>query len=495
MPSRLLHRLLGLAALFLAIASCSPAGPAPQAGGGIGGTGSLATVSSGPVTKFGSVFVSGTEYDNTNTLYCIDDEPCSKTNTLKLGMVVRVNGTRMENYSINPTVTRTANVITYEESVEGVVQSVTPDGLSLVVLGQAITVNQKTEIEPVLQGATPHSLNPTAVRGVLLEISGFVTGDGTILATFIAQHTGQPHYEIEGEIKNHDVRNKTFEIGALLVQYLGADISQMPVPTTNTPWNGFIAFARGDQWRQGGPGPNGAELTATRVKIQGLGVADVQDAEIEDFITQVVTPGDFFMSNQRVQTTATTIFEGGTANDLIVGAHIEVEGSIINGTLQAEHISFESEIELQSNVASINANANTLTLVGLPGSILQVDAKTAIRGNGNLTRFDGILAGDHLTIHGRLSAGNIIIATELERSTPTTDITIQGPVSSVSQPILTIAGTAIDTSAIPENGFRDRSGTIGRSGFFNSLTPGLDITLHGTISGSSVTWQTAKRGD
>lgn len=495
MPSRLLHSLLGLAALFLALASCSPAAPAPQAGGGIGGTGSVTTVSSGPVTKFGSVFVSGTEYDNTNTLYCIDDEPCSRTNSLRIGMVVRVNGTRTENYSINQTVTRTADVITYEESVEGITQSVAPDGLSLVVLGQTISVNQKTEIEPALQGLTPYTLNPTAVRGLLVEISGFVTGDGTILATLIMSHTGLPHYEIEGEIKNHDVSNHTFEIGALLVQYSGADISQMPVPTTSNTWNGLIAFARGDQWRQGGTGPNGAELTALRVKLQGLGVADIQDAEVEDFITQVAAPGDFFINNQHVQTTAATTFEGGTASDLIVGAHIEVEGSVTNGILLAEHISFESDIELQSNVAGIDANSKTLTLVGLAGSIIQVDTKTAIRGNGNLTRFEGILAGDHLTIHGRLNAGNIIVATELERSSSTTEITLQGPVTTVAQPTLTVAGATIDTSAIPDSGFKDRSGPIGRSRFFNGLKPGLGVKLRGRLSGSSVTWQTLQLGD
>jgi len=495
MPSRLLHRLLGLAALFLAIASCSPAGPAPQAGGGIGGTGSLATVSSGPVTKFGSVFVSGTEYDNTNALYCIDHDPCSRENRLKIGMVVLVNGTRTVEYGSNKTLTQVADTITYEETVEGVVQSVATDGLSLVVLGQAISVNQKTEIDPALQGLTPHTLNPTAVRGLLVEISGFVTGDGTILATLIMSHTGLPHYEIEGEIKNHDVSNHTFEIGALLVQYTVADISQMPVPATGKTWNGLIAFARGDQWRQGGTGPNGAELTALRVKLQGLGVADIQDAEVEDFITQVAAPGDFFVNNQHVQTTAFTTFEGGTASDLIVGAHIEVEGSVTDGILHAEHISFESEIELQSNVASIDANAKTLTLMGLVGSIIQVDAKTAIRGNGNLTRFEGILAGDHLTIHGRLNAGNIIVATELERSSSTTEITLQGPVTTVAPPALTIAGASIDTSAIPDSEFKDRSGPIGRSGFFNSLRPGLDVKIRGRLSGSSVTWQTVQLGD
>lgn len=492
MPSRLLQSLVGLIALFLALASCGPAAPTPQAGGGIGGTGTIDTVSSGPVTKFGSVFVSGTEYDNTNTLYCIDDEPCSKTNTLKIGMVVRVNGTRTEEYATNQTVMRTADTIFYEESVEGFVQSVAPDGLSLVVLGQTIYINQKTEIEPALQGATPHTLNPHITPAPLVEISGFVTGDGTILATLIMRHTGQPHFEIEGEVKNHDLQNHTFEIGALLVRYSGADISQMPVSTPTKPWNGLIAFARGDQWKQGGPGQNGAELTATRVKPQGLGVTDVEDVEVEDFITQVIAPGDFFINNQHMRTTSSTTLEGGAVSDLVVGAHVEVEGSISNGILLAKHISFESDIELQSNVMSIDVAAKSLTLVGFAGSTIQVDAKTAIDGEGHLNAFDGIHVGDHLNIHGRLVAGNVIVATELERSTPTTVVSLQGPMTAITQPFLTVAGVSIDTSAIPDSGFHDRSGAIGQSGFFSNAKPGLRVTLHGALSGLSVTWQSVR---
>ena len=498
MRSRLHHHILGLAALFLAVASCSPAGPTPQAGGGIGGTGSVATVSSGPVTKFGSVFVSGTEYDNTNTLYCIDHEPCSTQNghLLKLGMVVLVNGTRTVEYGSNKTLTQVADTITYEETVEGVVQSVTADGLSLVVLGQIVSVNQKTEIDPSLQGAAPHTLNPATLPGSLVEISGFVTGDGTILATLIQPHTGAPHYEIEGVIKNHDRIANTFAIGSLVVDYSLqlTDLSQMPSPANQT-WDGLVVFVLGNQWSRGGPGPNGARMSATSVKPKALGVSDVEGTEVEDFVTRVDGPGDFFLNNVHVQTNGGTTFEGGTINDILVGSHLEVYGPLAGGIVTATKVEFETETELQANVAAIDPAANTLTLAGLSGLTIEFDGQTALSGQGNPRRVSDLRSGDHLQIHGRLRGGSAIRAKEVERSDLSSHVRVQGYVSNVSNPWLVLLGSTIDTSAIPESGFRGRTGIPGRNNFFAEFSVGMNAVLRGTYQGNAVAWTSVSRSD
>lgn len=491
MISCLLQRVLSLSSIFILFASCSPS---PQAGGGIGGTGSVATVSSGPVTRFGSVFVSDTEYDNTNTLYCIDREPCSLQNRLKIGMVVLVNGTRSEEYTANRTLTRIADKITYEETVEGFVQTVSGDGLSLVVLGQVISVNQKTEIDPSLQGASPHTLNTTTLPGAVVEISGFVTGDGTILATLIIPQAGTPHYEIEGFVKNHNLSAKSFEVGSLLVDYSIADVSQMPAPT-NQEWNGIVVFIEGDQWSQEGPGPYGARITATSVKPRGLGVSDIQDAEVQDFITQVTGPGDFFMNNVHVQTSPSTTYEGGTANDIVIGAHVQVEGSLMSGIVSATKVQFEGEIELQANIATINAGSNTLTLAGLGGLAITFDSQTELDGQGNPRRLDDLRVGDHLSIHGRLRGRNTVMATEVERTDPQSNVQVQGFITSAADPLILLLGASIDTSSIPESGFLGPNGVIGRSAFFSGLASGKKVALRGTTVGDTVTWSWASRRD
>jgi Domain of unknown function (DUF5666) len=479
------HRHIGLLGLFLSLASCDPG---PQAGGGIGGTGSVATVSSGPVTKFGSVFVSGTEYDNSRTIYCIDDDPCSSQNRLKLGMVVLVNGRTTESYSNNQPLTRVADTITFEESVEGVVQFIAEDGLSLIVLGQVIHLDQKTIIDSSVPGQSVANLLRNQDR---IEVSGFVVGDGHILATLIMMHTGNPHYEVQGAIKNHDATAQTFEIGALEVHYSTADISQMP-PASPT-WNGLVVHVRGDHWSQGGSGPYGAQLTATRVKPMGLGVENSSEAELEGFILQVDAPGNFLVNNLRVQTTASTVFEGGAVSDLVVGAHIDVNGHLIGGVLQATRISFEGEIELSAYVASIDTASRSLTLFGLDGMTVRVDNRTAIGGENDLRRFEDIAIGDRLEIHGRPAGGNSLLAVELERSGPTTEMKFEGFVRSAADPQLVILGATIDTSSIPDNRFIGNDGTaIGRSAFFQGLTTRRKITLKGTWTGSVVNWVSAR---
>ena len=478
-------RHIGLLGLFLTLASCDPG---PQAGGGIGGTGSVATVSSGPVTKFGSVFVSGTEYDNSRTMYCLDDDPCGSENKLKLGMVVLVNGRTTESYSSSQPLGHIADKITFEETVEGVVQSVAADGLSVTVLGQVVHIDQKTIIDASIPGQSIASLKPGRDY---IEVSGFVVGNGHILATLIMRQTGTLHYEVQGTIKNHDATAHTFEIGSLRIDYSTADISQMPSPNVSL-WNGLVVHIRGEHWNDGGGIPSGGTLTATRVTSLGFGVENSEEAELEGFILQINGPGDFVVNNLRIQTTSTTVFEGGTLNDLVIDAHVIVHGKLASGILQAEQIAFEGNFELESNVVAIDGAARSLTLAGLSGIAVLIEDQTQIDGEGNLRTFDGIHVGDHLKIHGRAS-GASLLATELERSNPTSQVKVQGPIQSVSFPMLIIGGATINTTGIPDDRFIGKDGTaIGRSAFFQGLTVGHKVSLNGTWTGSAVTWTSAR---
>lgn len=481
------QNVLAAIALFLLLASC---GPGPQAGGGIGGTGNTASVATGPITGFGSVFVSGYEYNTGTTSMTVDGKSGSQSD-LKKGMVVLINATLTHNYDTNDPPQRTANTLVYEDTVEGVVQSVAPDGSNLVVSGQAVAITTTTIIDASIPGQNILNLVPGRD---LVEVSGFVTGDGTIIGTLIDLKTGIPDYEVKGFIKNHDATSETFDIGSLTVDYRNAELEDMPSQTNNS-WNGLLVDVRGSQVSPGGSGSYGVRMNATRVKPEGFGSKHSEDVEVEGFVTQMLSPGDFFLGNVHVLKNAGTTFDGGTINDILVGAHLEVHGSLGGGIVNATKVEFEGETELQANVATINSSDNTVTLTGLAGLTIQFDSKTALHGQGNPRRLADLRSGDHLQIHGQLRGGNTILANEVERSDPKSNVQMQGSVTSAADPIIALLGSSIDTALIPESGFRGRYGVIGRSAFFSGLSTGKKVSIQGNVVTTTVEWTNATRKD
>jgi len=472
-------RFLALALACLALVSC---GPSPQAGGGIGGTGSVSSVSSGPVTKLGSVYVSGTKYDNSNAFYCINDEPCTTENSLKPGMVVEVQGTAQS--SDQGAVTRVANTITFQDAVEGVVQSVAQDGSSLIVLGQLVTLNPKTVIDASIPGVSIRNLTPGLD---VIEVSGLVVSDGHILATLIMKRTGKPQYEVQGVIKNHDLRNNRFEVGQLVVEYSSADITDLATGGT-TNWNGRVVHVRGDEWQPRNEVLYGARLVATRVRQLGFAEEDSAEAKIEGFITLVTQPGVFAINNHPVEITADTRFEGGLATELMLGAHVFIHGKLAEGVLKAQEVVFKENGEIESNIESIDIQSGLLILAGFPQLPIAFDARTATEDAGSPGRVEDLRIGDHLKVHARLLDGQRILATELERIIPSTSIVLQAPLQAAADPQIQLAGISIDTSAIPDNDFLGQYGPIGRKALFEKAAAGHPVSVKGTLAGSIATW-------
>lgn len=388
MRHRNVSNLFSAVALFALLTSCSPG---PQAGGGIGGTGQITSVVSGPITGFGSVFVSGYEYDTGQASMTVDGKPGSQSD-LKLGMIVRVNATLTEHYGTNDPPQRTANTLLFEDTVDGRVQSVAPDGSSLVVLGQTIMISTKTIVDASIPGRNILNLMPGRD---LVRISGFVTGDGMIKGTFIGLKTlavknETSDDEVKGFIKNHKADQKTFEIGALTVDYRDAVLNDMPSQSSDI-WDGLLVDVVGKQVAAGGPGSSGIRLTANLVWPEGLGTKDSEDTKIEGFVTQALSAGDFFLGNLHVQTNVDTVFQGGTSVDILVGTRVEVHGPLVGGIVKATKVELEeSEIK------------GTVTQVLSPGDFFLGNLHVLTNGG---TIFDGgtrndILVGARLEVYG-----------------------------------------------------------------------------------------------
>jgi hypothetical protein len=168
---------------------------------------------------------------------------------------------------------------------------------------------------------------------------------------------------------------------------------------------------------------------------------------------------------------------------------------LVGGIVTATKVDFESETELQANVAAVDPTASTLTLAGLSGLIIEFDGQTALSGKGTPRQVSDLRSGDHLQIHGRLRGGHAIRAQEVERSDPSSHVRIQGYVTNISNPWLVLLGSTIDTSVIPESGFHGQNGILGRSNFFAELSVGMSVVLSGTYQGNTVAWTSASRSD
>ncbi len=333
------QNLLGGMVLFGMLASC---GPTPQAGGGIGGTGlTTSIVASGPITGFGSIFVSGTEYDTTHTSMTVDGNPGTQSD-LKKGMIVRVNATVPEGSGTDEPVLRTANTVLYEDTVEGFVQSVAADGTGLSVLGQTVTITTASSIDVSIPGGNVANLMPGRD---LVEISGFVTGDGQIRGTWVAlkrldQKTDTPDYHVKGFIKNHQADQHTFEIGDLILDYRDAVLNDMPAQS-NDGWDGLLIDVTGNQTSSGGLSSSRIRLTATRVSQEELGLEEGEVADIEGIVTRALRAGEFFIGNVHVLADAGTTFQGGVLNEIRVGIHLEVHGPLVGGSVKATAVEFK----------------------------------------------------------------------------------------------------------------------------------------------------------
>ena len=446
------------------------------------GSGSGSASASGTVTEFGSVFVNGKKFEAENVEVRRDGvtERCAinavTTCGLKKGMSVTVNGLFNGNQ-------HTASSVQQKDAVEGLVQSVAADGLSLIVMGQTVLIDNTTLIDDNIPGRNIVNL----VAGTdNVEVNGHIRPNGIIQATFIEKKLVGVTPEVRGFVNNHASGSATFRIGTLTVNYSGADISDMPVPNGNN-WDGRFVEVKGSNFVSAT-----TTLIATKVEPenQGLGNA-IDEFEVEGFVTQAGTPNgsviDFTLGTTPVRTTASTEFRGGTVDEIVVGAKLSAEGRFDGNTLIAKHVKFHESVRLEGDVATIGSNSFTIT--GLPGVTVTVNRQTEFTN----TNLSSLSSGDHIRVRGRVNGTNAIVATRVDLRSADNDVDLQGPVQVVSDPNLRILGVTVDTTGVEFEGIDD--GPISRASFFSAVKVGTLVKVQGRLVGGTVQWREAELED
>ncbi len=397
---RLKSILLFLVSSFLLI-SCSGGGGPFFASGGIDGSG---VISQGSISGFGSIFVNGTEFDTSDAAIIINGDEIgigddAVRQNLDIGRVITVEGKRFGDPN-----TAVADRVTYSNNVKGPVESILEiDAVTkeIIVLGQTVIVNAATFFKS--------TTFDTIAENDVVEVSGLFDDTGVIYATFIGK-TGEvvPGLEVEvtGFTKNLDTAATSFEINDLTVDYSLADTSGLPggLPaeglfvevegTLDATGELLVAsriqladaldvddvgeieitglvtdlasaseFTVGNQPVQTGADTLfvdgteanvvlGVKLEAEGTLVNGVLLAteiefwDPGQLEVEGFVTDVVSPAEFTVGSQLVQTDSNTVFEGGTPEDIVVGVNVEVKGvpaDTSRSVLFADKVSFERQ--------------------------------------------------------------------------------------------------------------------------------------------------------
>ena len=423
--------------LVAAIAvGCGGAGS--LAGGGIGGSG----LSSGSISAFGSIFVTGTEYDTASAAITLD-RVSGSASALRVGMVVVVEGARSG-------ATGDADRVTYDDEIEGPISAITVvsvDEKQLTILGQTVTIERTLTRFDASSGMMAPDFDAIAVND-LVEVSGF-RRSADIQATYV-EKTGvaaaNARVEVKGTVSG--VAGQSFMLGTVLVSWSNATtLADLP---SGGPTNSDFVEVEGTL-------SGAASVQATRIEREGAFGGDLEDFEIEGVVTQFVSLASFRVDGQLVNASGAGVsFEPNNPALVRDGARVEIEGELRGGTLMAEEVKLrEGEVRIHAQIASagdVDLAASTLSLLGVT---IRTDAGTQFEDellNDPSFGLADLVAGDFIEVRGVEDGTGSVLATEIERADDVDDVRLRGSVGAIdSDPIggrsVTILGVVVRTDA------------------------------------------------
>ena len=289
---------------------------------GIEGTGDRVTLASayGTVSGFGSIYVNGVHFDTDTAEVEISGESATEA-ALAVGMVVQVIG------EVGPDgKTGIAQSIQAERVLLGIVESVADVGRgrkALRVLGQTVYINE----DATFVGTSFEDI----AAGIGLSVSGFVTDNGLITGTYVAQQVidvTADVLQVEGYISSVDEAAQMLVLNELSVHISTADFIR-----------GTAAdLAAGKRVRVVGTLPAGAQtLQAIRVEFVSRPAGESRYTSLEGVVRDLI-PGTSFTLHGTPVTLQNAEIEHGVTENILAGMQVVAFGPVNQGVLQAERI-------------------------------------------------------------------------------------------------------------------------------------------------------------
>ena len=376
-----------LAALLLALSAC---------GGGVetGGTGAGAYVQ-GPISGFGSVIVGGVRFDDRSAVIEDPDGTVRRREDLRLGMRVEVESGPIGDDGSGGRVA-TATRVRLASELLGPVEFIDATGTRLTVLGQLVRLTPATVVDGLAVGATALQV------GDVVEVHGFFAATEGYLATRVERRNPAPaSYRVRGLVRDLDTRARTLRIG---LQVFDLGTVGVPPGLANDQFVRLSLTAQIDgRW------------PVTAISVISPSAGDRDEAEVEGLITAFTSATQFAVNGIRVDASQATFMD--PSSGLREGVRVKVRGLSRAGVLAATTVDIRSDddgfiegVDLRGAIGSVNAAAQTFTLLG----------SVVFHGTQPAPHFDGgdardLLTGRLVRVRGNLSPDRTrVIATRIE---------------------------------------------------------------------------------
>lgn len=331
-----------------------------------GGTG--AVFSYGVIDDFGSIVVNGVHYDETNANIIVDGTANQPRSTLRLGMVVEIEGER--DYARN---TGVASVVRVNRTMLGQVESIDAATGNIRILSQRIVTDAGTRYDGGVDGNALLAGDWVAVHGL------DDPGRKTLVATLI-QRTVAPSNlvsEIRGSVSNSHPGG--FRIGRLDIATTGA-----------SPENGAYVAIKG-------------LFDASRGELAAYEIAVTREVELREFVeTEIQGYVDDYRGIDQFVIAGVSIdasqarFSGGSAKDLKKGVKVKVEGIVKEGVLHADEVEFPSALSAaKESSAEVEGKISAFTSI----AEFVVKGRRIDASGAQINNKSGREPGDGLKVH------------------------------------------------------------------------------------------------
>lgn len=361
-----------------------------------------------------------------------------------------------------------AATVVFSYAVRGAVTSVSP----LRVLGQEVTVTADT-------GSTglPGGSIANVALGDHLDVSGYVDTNSSLLASFVEYlPTPTPRWLLSGYVTA--VAGGEAQIGPQRVSLAGVT----PIDCGATLDVGRFVEIRAiaiDGFQADSLLDTVSRLTC--VEPVPLGTPGALGA-LTGLVGEILSPTSFRFGSHVVSFDADTEFRFGTAEDLVPGAAIEVDGVFGESpAFAAQGIQFDAPaIRLEGPAAPADVQPGPDGRVTLLGNEVRRSAQLRDRDG---VYANGIAQGRQIELRGYLDhLGNRWATRARLRGAPDpADARAGGPVESVARPRLSVLGLVLDSTGAT---FEDPAGApIDADTFFAGAVPGAQVEQTGAWNG------------